>query len=139
MKIRKLHRDAVIPKYQTKHSAGFDLHSVWDYCFNPGQTILIPTGLAVEFQPVHCLQLVSRSGWAKKGLVVINSPGIIDADYRGEVLLLMKNISQETIMIFAGDRIAQGLIVPIVQVSIEEVSDLSDTDRGQGGFGSTGN
>lgn len=140
VKIKKLNPLAVIPKYQTPGASAFDLHVIEDAEIYAGQTHILKTGLAFEIPFGYELQVVPRSGIsAKTKLRIANSPGTVDCDYRGEVGIIVDNIDpNEPYFITAGDRIAQGKIVPVVQVELEEVEELSSTERGEGGFGSTG-
>ncbi|AZV46052.1 dUTP diphosphatase [Nautilia sp. PV-1] len=139
LKIKKLNKNAVIPAYQTKEAAGFDLHSIEDVIINPGERKLIGTGLAFEIEFGYEVQIRPRSGLAyKHGITVLNTPGTIDSDYRGEIKVLLINHGNEAFEIKEGERIAQAVIAPVVQAEITEVEELSDTDRGAGGFGSTG-
>lgn len=141
IKFKKLHEDAIIPKYQTKGSAGFDFHSIEDVELFRG-TVLVKTGLSIEIPEGYELQIRSRSGLAfKENIIVLNSPGTIDSDYRGEIgIILNRTIdgTKKSFSIKKGDRIAQGVICKIEQPSIEVVEKLSETERGIGGFGSTG-
>ena len=139
LKIKKLKNEAVIPSYQTKEAAGFDLHSIEDIVLNPGERKLIATGLAFEIEYGYEVQIRPRSGLAfKHGITVLNSPGTIDSDYRGEIKILLINHSNEKFEIKKGDRIAQAVVAPVIQAEIVEVEELSETKRGEGGFGSTG-
>lgn len=141
LKIKKLHPDAVVPKYQSAGASGFDLHALEDMDIKAGDTVLVKTGLSVAVPAGYELQVRPRSGMAlKTNLVVANSPGTVDSDYRGEVCVIMKNSLgiKAHQKISKGDRIAQGVIVPVVQAEIEEVEELDETQRGAGGFGSTG-
>ncbi len=139
LKIKKLNQNAQIPAYQTKEAAGFDLHSVEDTIINPGERKLIGTGLAFEIERGYEIQIRPRSGFAfKHGITVLNSPGTIDSDYRGEIKVLLINLGSEPFEIKCGERIAQAVVAPVIQAEIEEVENLSDTERGSGGFGSTG-
>ena len=139
LKIKKLKNEAQIPSYQTKEAAGFDLHSIEDVILKPGERRLIRTGLAFEIEFGYEIQIRPRSGLAfKHGITVLNSPGTIDSDYRGEIKVLLINHSNEEFEIKKGDRIAQAVVVPVIQAEIIEVEELSDTARGEGGFGSTG-
>lgn len=139
MNIKKLHPLAQTPAYETRDAAGFDLASVEDVVINPGETVLIPTGLAVQVDPNCELQIRPRSGMSLKTTArIANSPGTIDADYRGEVKIIMENIGDNPLTINAGDRIAQGVVAPVFRVEFDEVEELDDTARGAGGFGSTG-
>jgi dUTP pyrophosphatase len=139
VKIKRLDEHAVIPKYQTSEAAGFDLHSTMKVMLHPGERALICTGLAMEIERGYELQIRPRSGLAYKyGITVLNAPGTIDSDYRGEIKVLMINSSNETFSIQRDERIAQGVIQAVVQAQFEEVKELNDSDRGEGGFGSTG-
>jgi dUTP pyrophosphatase len=139
LKIKKLKNEAVIPSYQTKEAAGFDLHSIEDIVLNPGERKLIATGLAFEIEYGYEVQIRPRSGLAfKHGITVLNTPGTIDSDYRGEIKVLLINHSNEKFEIKKGDRIAQAVVAPVIQAKIVEVDELSDTARGESGFGSTG-
>jgi len=138
---KKLNPDAIIPKYQTEGASGFDLHSVEDVTIYAGETKLVKTGLAVQLPKGTELQIRARSGLAlKTPYLVKNGVGTVDSDYRGEIGVIITNISQigEPIRIKKGDRIAQGVICPIVKVDIVEAYELTETTRGEGGFGSTG-
>jgi len=139
LKIKKLHKDAQIPAYQTKEAAGFDLHSAEDVFIKPGERKLVKTGLAFEIEPGFEIQIRPRSGLAyKHGITVLNTPGTIDSDYRGEIMVLLINHSDEVFEIKKGDRMAQAVVAPVVQAEIVEVKELGETERGSGGFGSTG-
>jgi dUTP pyrophosphatase len=139
LKIKKLNKDAVIPAYQTKEAAGFDLHSIEDVVIKPGERKLIGTGLAFEIEFGYEVQIRPRSGLAyKHGITVLNTPGTIDSDYRGEIKVLLINHGNEEFEIKKNERIAQAVIAPVIQAEIVEVEELSDTERGSGGFGSTG-
>ena len=139
LKIKKLNEDAIIPAYQTELAAGVDLHSIEDYILKTGERKLIKTGLAFEIEKGYEVQIRPRSGLAyKHGITVLNTPGTIDADYRGEIMVLLINLGNEKFEIKKGERIAQAVIAPVVQADIIEVEELSDTKRGKKGFGSTG-
>ena len=153
LKIKKLYPDAVIPKYQTKGASGFDLHALEDITILPGETKLVKTGLSVAVEEGYELQVRPRSGLSlKTPLRVANSPGTVDSDYRGEVCVIINNTMEPLMreytpeeddrqtfsLIKKGDRIAQGVICPVLQVEFEEVDNLDETDRGSGGYGSTG-
>ena len=139
LKIKKLDNKAIIPNYQTKGSAGFDLHSIEDVLLNPGERKLIKTGLAFEIEKGYEVQIRPRSGLAyKHGITVLNSPGTIDSDYRGEIKVLLINHSNEAFNIKKGDRIAQGVLAKVIQADIIEVKEINKTSRGDKGFGSTG-
>jgi dUTP pyrophosphatase len=139
LKIKKLNPEAIIPAYQTKEAAGFDLHSIENVVLKPGERKLIGTGLAFEIEYGYEVQIRPRSGLAfKHGITVLNSPGTIDSDYRGEIKVLLINHSDEEFEIKKGDRIAQAVVASVIQAEIVEVEELSSTERGEGGFGSTG-
>lgn len=153
LKIKKLHPDAVLPKYQTKGASGFDFHALEDTIVLPGETKLVKTGLAVAVENGYELQVRPRSGLSlKTPLRVANAPGTVDADYRGEVCIILTNTLEPLMkgytpeeddrqtfsFIKKGDRIAQGVICPVLQVEFEEVEELDSTERGAGGYGSTG-
>jgi dUTP pyrophosphatase len=138
IKFKKLHKDATIPKYQTAGAAGMDLCALSWGVLAPNETGLIKTGLSVEIPPGYEGQVRSRSGLAlKNGIVVLNSPGTIDFDFRGEIGVILHNTSTRAYTVNEGDRIAQLVIAPMVQAEVVEVTELSDTTRGTGGFGST--
>lgn len=130
-----------LPTYATAGSAGMDLraHLATPVTLQPLERKLIPTGLFMEIPVGYEVQIRPRSGLAfKHGITVLNSPGTIDSDYRGEIGVLLVNLSQEAFIIENGERIAQMVVAAHGQVAWELVSELSDTDRGAGGFGSTG-
>lgn len=139
VKIKQLHPDALIPQYQTLGAAGFDLHALEDYALKAGEKVLVKTGLAFELQIGFELQIRPRSGLAlKNGISVLNAPGTIDSDYRGEVGVLLINHSKEDFAIKKGDRIAQGVVARYERVEFEVCEELSESARGAGGFGSSG-
>ena len=140
VKIMKLDPDAIIPKYETEGSAGFDLSSIIECIIKPGEQALIPTGLAVEIPPGTELSLRPRSGLALKFMIsVTNTPGTLDSDYRGPIGIILINHSRfKYYLVKKGDRIAQAVLSPIIVADIIEVDELSETDRGEGGYGSTG-
>ena len=132
-----------LPAYQTAHAAGLDLLAAVPgdkpLVMQPGQRALIPTGLMIAVPPGFEAQVRPRSGLAlKHGVTVLNSPGTVDADYRGEVSVLLINHGDEPFTIRRGERIAQLVIAAVCQANLTEVASLSPTDRGSGGFGSTG-
>jgi len=130
-----------LPAYATSNSAGMDLHANIDKDLElkPMQRKLIPTGLYMALPDGTEAQIRPRSGLAyREGITVLNSPGTIDADYRGEIMVLLVNLSDSSVTIQDGDRIAQMVIAKYEKTSIKEVDVLSDTSRGEGGFGSTG-
>lgn len=130
-----------LPAYQTEHSAGLDLRANLDetLILDPGSRVLVPTGLYMALPPGYEGQVRPRSGLAfKHGITVLNSPGTIDADYRGEVKVLLINLGQEPFEIQDGERIAQLVVAAHAVVSWQEVPELPATERGAGGYGSTG-
>ena len=143
LKIRRLpHAEGLeLPSYETAGAAGMDLRAALDdpLTLGPGERTLVPTGLVFELPPGHEGQVRPRSGLSiKNGITVINAPGTIDEDYRGEVKVPVINLGTDEFEITHGMRVAQLVIAPVAQVSVVEVSEVSDTDRGGGGFGSTG-
>lgn len=139
VKIKKLHPDAKIPAYQSKGAAGFDFCSIEKKLIKAGEWELVKTGLAFEISEGYELQVRPRSGLAlKNGISVLNSPGTVDSDYRGEICVILINHSKVDFNIEVGDRIAQGVIAKVEQVGFELVESLSDTQRGESGFGSSG-
>ena len=138
VKLRRLSDDAVVPTKATKGSSGYDLYITEDEMVLQGHTQLCKTGIAIELPMGYEGQVRSRSGLAKHGIVVANSPGTIDSDYRGEVGVLLYNQGDYDRIMYKGERIAQLVIQKIPNVTIEEVDNFSDTDRGSGGFGSSG-
>jgi len=133
--------DLPLPEYETKSAAGLDLPAAvsQDLTLDPGGHALIPTGLSVALPAGFEAQIRPRSGLAaKNGITVLNSPGTIDADYRGEINVILINLGQEPFTISRGMRVAQMIIAPVTQIDILEVEKLDETARGTGGFGSTG-
>lgn len=130
-----------LPEYQTSYSAGLDLRASLkqDIVLKPLERQLIPTGLFIELPESYEAQIRPRSGLAfKSGVTVLNSPGTIDADYRGEIKVLLVNLSSEEFIVKDGERVAQMVIAKHEQAEWELVTELSSTERGAGGFGSTG-
>jgi dUTP pyrophosphatase len=141
VQIKKLRPDAIVPRYMTSRAAGLDLCAAIDNPMEirPGERVVIPTGLALALAEGYEGQVRPRSGLARDhGITVINSPGTIDGDYRGEVSILLINTGRETVTIEPRHRIAQLVIAPVVQAELVEVDELDATERGAGGFGSTG-
>lgn len=142
VKIKKLenfHGD--LPQYQSPGASGFDVRAQLSspVVLNPGERAMIPTGLSFEIPLGFEIQARPRSGWAaKSGLTVLNTPGTIDADYRGEVKIIVINLGNEPVTIQDQERCAQLVIAPVLQAQFEVVGELSSTERGAGGFGSTG-
>ena len=142
VKIKKLRENARIPFRATTGSAGMDLYACLDaeVVIEPGERAMIPTGIAIALEsPAYCAFLYARSGLAVKyGIAPANCVGVIDSDYRGEVCAVLQNFSREPFTVSDGERIAQLVIAPVDQPVIEEVGELDGTERGAGGFGSTG-
>jgi len=145
LRVRRLpHGEGLeLPAYQSAHAAGLDLVAGLaaddSMILPPGARGLVPTGLSIELPPGYEAQLRPRSGLAlKHGVTLLNSPGTIDADYRGEVMVLLVNHGAEPFIVRRGDRIAQLIVASVEHVAIVEVSELGSTIRGAGGFGSTG-
>lgn len=141
IRIKKLNENAIIPTYGTSYSAGADLYALIDSAIEiePHQTTLVHTGISVEIPEGYCGLIFARSGLAsKRGLAPANKVGVIDADYRGEIMVALHNHSDKAQSIDQGERIAQLAIVPFLKAEFEESDNLSDTLRGAGGFGSTG-
>jgi dUTP pyrophosphatase len=131
--------DLPLPAYETAGAAGMDLRAAIDAVIAPGQRLLVPTGLAIALPEKHEAQVRPRSGLAvKRGITVLNAPGTIDCDYRGEIKVPLINHGAEPFVIKRGDRIAQMVVAPVVQVRLREVANLDETARGAGGFGSSG-
>ena len=139
VKIQKLHPDAVIPEYQTLGSAGADLISVHDVDIQPGKVKAISVGFSVAFPPTACPQVRPRSGLAANyAVTVVNTPGTVDSDYRGPMKVLLINHGDKVFRVSKGDRVAQMVLNEICRAHFEEIEMLDVTDRGTGGFGSTG-
>ncbi len=139
MRVRRIRGDAVLPAYARVADAGMDLAACEAVTLAPGAYAAVPTGLAIELPPGTEGQVRPRSGLAARhGVTVLNAPGTIDAGYRGEVRVLLVNHGREAVCLPAGSRIAQLLVKPVCHVTVTEVDALSVTERGEGGFGSTG-
>jgi dUTP pyrophosphatase len=139
LNFKKLHPNAVAPSYATEGDAGLDLSALEATVIPAGERKLVKTGIAVELLPGTVGLVCSRSGLAyKKGVFVLNAPGIIDSGYRNDVGVILQNAGDEDFVIEAGDRIAQLVIQEFISVKLVEVEELGESDRGQGGFGSTG-
>lgn len=140
--VKKLRDDAIIPTQGSKYAAGYDLYAAIDtpITIKSGETVKIGTGLAFELPEGFFAGIFARSGLAtKQGLRPANCVGVVDCDYRGEVIVAIHNDSNRDAVIAPGDRIAQMILLPYQSMEFIEVSDLSETDRGDGGFGSSGN
>lgn len=141
MKVKINSLSGVYPSYETPGSAGMDIRAWLEepVILQPGERALIPTGLYMEFEPGYEVQLRARSGLAvKHGIGLVNGVGTIDSDYRGEIKVALINLGQEAFAVNNGERIAQMVISPVVQADIEPSEMLTETERGSGGFGSTG-
>ena len=141
IQIKKLSTEVLTPKYETSGSSGMDIAAYirQDIIINPGEKALIPTGFSLSVPQGYEVQIRPRSGLAaKKGVTVLNTPGTIDSDYRGEIKVILINLSKDIFYVKSGERIAQMVVCPVKQVVVEEVNELSETNRGAGGFGSTG-
>lgn len=144
LRIRRIRDNAILPRYATAGAAGLDLSAALDapLTLQPLERAKVPTGLVIALPEHHEGQVRPRSGLAAKhGLTVLNAPGTIDEDYRGEVCVLLVNLSNTPITLSSGERIAQLVVAPVTKVLVHEVfgeDDLGSTERGEGGFGSTG-
>lgn len=139
LQFKKLHENAIIPQFATAESAGFDFHALEPCVLKASSHALIRTGLCMQIDKGYEIQVRSRSGLAlKHKIMVLNSPGTIDSDYRGELQIILANFSTQDFVINAGDRIAQGVVNALPQVNIIEVAQVNKTERNTNGFGSTG-
>ena len=139
--VKKFDKNIKLPAYKTSGSSGMDLVAYIKnkITINPGKTAMIPTGIAVAIPKNYEIQIRPRSGLAaKKGISVLNTPGTVDADYRGEIKIILINLSKKLFVVKSGDRIAQMILCPITKGKFKEVKKLPRTIRGKGGFGSTG-
>ena len=140
--IKKLSKDIDIPKYETVGASGIDLTANIneELLISSGEKHLISTGISVAIPYCYEIQIRPRSGLAvKNGITVLNAPGTIDADYRGEIKVILINLSKKNFKVSKGQRIAQMVLCPVIKAEFEEVDELPATERGKGGFGSTGN
>ncbi|MFW9977656.1 MAG: dUTP diphosphatase [Candidatus Thorarchaeota archaeon] len=139
VKVKRLVPEGELPRQAKEGDAAFDLFSVVEYIIQPGETYGVPTGIALEIPQGYEGQVRPRSGLAlKNGITITNSPGTIDSGYRGEVKIIIHNLGKDAFSITRGMRIAQIAIRPVPEVRFVEVADLEDSERGAGGFGSTG-
>ncbi len=139
IKIQKIHPNALIPKYQTDGSSGFDLHAVEEVTIKPHSVGLVKIGICLSLEVGYELQVRTRSGLAlNHQVVVLNSPGTVDNDYRGEIKVILANLSDKDFKVQVGDRIAQGVVQKTYKAEFIECERLDETSRGSGGFGSTG-
>ncbi len=139
IKILKIHPNALIPKYQTEGSSGFDLHAVEEVIIKPHSVGLVKIGICLSLEVGYELQVRTRSGLAlNHQVMVLNSPGTVDNDYRGEIKVILANLSDKDFKVQVGDRIAQGVVQKTYKAEFIECERLDETSRGSGGFGSTG-
>jgi len=139
LKFKRLVPEAVLPAYAHPSDAGMDLRSVDELTIEPGARALVHTGLVVLLPPMYEAQVRPRSGLAlKNGVTVLNTPGTIDSGYRGEIGVILANFGSEPFAVKKGDKIAQMVIAPVTQPEVVETDVIDETDRGAGGFGSTG-
>jgi dUTP pyrophosphatase len=139
LKFRRIHPDAALPSYAHEGDAGMDVRSVEDVEIAPGSRALVHTGLVMMLPPGWEAQVRPRSGLAlKHGVTVLNTPGTIDAGYRGEVGVILANFGEGPFKVAKGDKVAQIVVAPVERAEIVESAELDETERGSGGFGSTG-
>jgi len=139
--IKKLDPSVQLPSYKTNGASGMDLMAFIEKPINlePGKSCLVPTGLSVAFSQEYEIQIRPRSGLAaKNNISVLNTPGTIDSDYRGEIKIILFNHSNDNFIINKNDRVAQMVLTPIIKMELEETNELPESIRGEGGFGSTG-
>ena len=139
--VKKFDKNIKLPTYKTSGSSGMDLMAYIKnkITINPGKIALISTGIAVAMPKNYEMQIRPRSGLAaKKGISILNTPGTIDSDYRGEIKIILINLSKKTFVVKSGDRVAQMILCPVAKGKLQEVKNLPKTIRGKGGFGSTG-
>ena len=139
--VKKFDKNIKLPAYKTSGSSGMDLVAYIKnkIIINPGKSAMIPTGIAVAIPNNYEIQIRPRSGLAiKKGISVLNTPGTVDSDYRGEIKIILINLSKKRFIVNSGDRIAQMILCPVAKGEFKEVKKLPKTVRGKGGFGSTG-
>jgi len=139
LRFKRIHPDATLPSYAHASDAGMDVRSVEDVTVPAKGRVLVHTGLVMMLPPMFEAQVRPRSGLAlKHGITVLNTPGTIDAGYRGEVGVILANFGDSDFEVKKGDKIAQIVVAPVLQAGIEEADEIDETDRGSGGFGSTG-
>ena len=139
--VKKFDKNVKLPTYKTSGSSGMDLMAYIKnkITINPGKIALVPTGIAVAIPENYEIQIRPRSGLAaKKGISVLNTPGTVDSDYRGELIIILINLSKKSFVIKSGDRVAQMILCPVAKGKLQVVKNLPKTVRGKGGFGSTG-
>ncbi|MEM8504960.1 MAG: dUTP diphosphatase [Cyanobacteria bacterium P01_D01_bin.1] len=139
VKILRLAENAKLPRYEHDDDSGMDLYAIASHTIGPSETALIPTGIAIELPPNTEAQVRPRSGLAlNHGITVLNTPGTVDAGYRGEIRIILINHGKQAFEVLPGMKIAQMVITPVIHVTLEEASALSESARAEGGFGSTG-
>jgi dUTP pyrophosphatase len=139
VKVKVLNSNAIVPEYKTPGAAGMDLHAAESTYLYTGDSVVIGTGLAFEIPEGYEMQIRPRSGLAAKNCItVLNSPGTVDCDYRGEVKVILINHGDSGFRVSVGERIAQAIFAPVTRAKLNIVDTLDDTERGEGGFGSTG-
>ena len=139
LRFKRIHPEAVLPAYAHPSDAGMDVRSVADLVIPAGGRALVPTGLVAIIPPMYEIQVRPRSGLAlKHGVTVLNTPGTIDSGYRGEIGVILANFGDKDFSVSKGDKVAQLVFAPVVQPEVEETDTIDETDRGAGGFGSTG-
>ena len=139
--VKKFDKNIKLPTYKTSGSSGMDLVAYIKnkITIDPGKTVMIPTGIAVAIPRNYEIQIRPRSGLAaKKGISVLNTPGTVDSDYRGEIIIILINLSKKSFVVKSGDRVAQMILCPVAKGKLQEVKNLPKTLRGKRGFGSTG-
>ena len=139
--VKKLDPNVQLPAYKTSGASGMDLMAFIDkpIKLSPNSSCIVPTGLSIAFTDDYEVQIRPRSGLAaKNSITILNTPGTIDSDYRGEIKIILFNHSNNDFIINNNDRVAQMILVPVVKMELEQTNDLPDTMRGKGGFGSTG-
>ena len=139
--VKKFDKNIKLPNYETSGSSGMDLLAFVknNITINPGNTAIIPTGIALAIPKNYEMQIRPRSGLAaKKGISVLNTPGTVDSDYRGEIKIILINLGKKEYVVKSGDRVAQMILCPVAKAKLQEVKNLTKTIRGKGGFGSTG-
>ena len=139
--VKKFDKNIKLPTYETSGSSGMDLVAYIKnkITIKPGKTAMISTGIAIAIPKNYEIQIRPRSGLAaKKGISVLNTPGTVDSDYRGEIKIILINLSEESFVVKSGDRVAQMMLCPVIKAKLKEVKNLPKTIRGKGGFGSTG-
>ena len=136
IRVKKIRKAAKLPTYATSGSACFDFYAVENAIIGPGSTQVLSTGLAFELPPDHVMLLFLRSSLSKRGY--LSNVGVVDSDYRGEIFVSVSNSSVGHYFVTAGERLGQALVIPRPLIEFEEVEELSETERGAGGFGSTG-